>query len=339
MSKGRSALAAPLSAGLVMVVIAGIAPKAAGELRLWAPVIGAVAGSGVVAIQRESWRRPWAADFRAVQGAITVDGLGKLLSGLVGTTPNTATTVGASVTELTGEGDAGRNGQEVVAEEHGERCRRVTPDSRAPCETSRQGVGWDGGQGRHIGHSQRDCIACSTNVLVAHLCPHCSFIFNWLELLHAILAPHSRPFTRNAVPRLPGGILGGQGKCEQVDEIESDAPPPSSTRCGVQATIAIVFSDSIQTFEPRELATRGQRLTIRRVRGECIRHPRRAARLHPSGVAGGRYADEAFATLGFAHRTSTTGRRTGPERRWATRSRSTRRRRPVAAGATRTGLC
>ena len=41
-------------------------------------------------------------DFRAVQGAITVDGLGNLLSGLAGTTPNTATTVGASVTELTG---------------------------------------------------------------------------------------------------------------------------------------------------------------------------------------------------------------------------------------------
>ena len=63
-----------------------------------------MAGSGVVAIQRVSWRRPWAADFRAVQGAITVDGLGNVLSGLAGTTPNTATTVGASVTELTGVG-------------------------------------------------------------------------------------------------------------------------------------------------------------------------------------------------------------------------------------------
>ena len=103
-SKGRSALAAPLSAGLVMVVIAGIALKAAGALRLWAPVIGVVAGSGAVAIQRVSWRRPRAVDFRAVQGAITVDGLGNLLSGLAGTTPNTATTVGASVTELTGVG-------------------------------------------------------------------------------------------------------------------------------------------------------------------------------------------------------------------------------------------
>ena len=87
-----------------MVVIAGIALKAAGALRLWAPVIGVVAGSGAVAIQRVSWRRPRAVDFRAVQGAITVDGLGNLLSGLAGTTPNTATTVGASVTELTGVG-------------------------------------------------------------------------------------------------------------------------------------------------------------------------------------------------------------------------------------------
>ena len=56
-----------------MVVIAGIALKAAGALRLWAPVIGVVAGSGAVAIQRVSWRRPRAVDFRAVQGAITVD--------------------------------------------------------------------------------------------------------------------------------------------------------------------------------------------------------------------------------------------------------------------------
>ena len=60
--------------------------------------------SGAVAIQRVSWRRQRAVDFRAVQGAVTVDGLGNLLSGLLGTTPNAATTVGASVTELTGVG-------------------------------------------------------------------------------------------------------------------------------------------------------------------------------------------------------------------------------------------
>ena len=158
--EGSPEFAAPLSAGLVVVVIAGIALKATGALRLWAPVIGVLAGSGVaaffglydvnrvveaawvgvpagewpgfgldfgpsfwallpsfvlvaliatirtisgaVAIQRISWRRPRAVDFRAVQGAITVDGLGNLLSGLAATTPNTATTVGASVTQLTG---------------------------------------------------------------------------------------------------------------------------------------------------------------------------------------------------------------------------------------------
>ena len=158
--EGSPALAAPLSAGLVVAVIAGIALKAAGALRLWAPVIGVLVGSGVaalfglyevgrvaeaawigvpagdwpgfeldfgpsfwtllpsfllvsviatvrtisgaVAIQRVSWRHRRAVDFRAVQGAVTVDGLTNLLSGFAGTTPNTATTVGASVTELTG---------------------------------------------------------------------------------------------------------------------------------------------------------------------------------------------------------------------------------------------
>ena len=158
--EGSPPLAAPLCAGLVVAVIAGIALKAVGALRLWAPVIGVLIGTGVaalfglynvdrvaeaawvgvpagewpgfeldfgpsfwtllpsfllvsviatvrtiggaVAIQRVSWRRRRAVDFRAVQGAITVDGISNLLSGLAGTTPNTATTVGASVTELTG---------------------------------------------------------------------------------------------------------------------------------------------------------------------------------------------------------------------------------------------
>ncbi|MCY3880376.1 MAG: hypothetical protein OXF74_14515 [Rhodobacteraceae bacterium] len=58
--------------------------------------------SSAIAIQRVSWRRPRAVDFRAVQGAVTVDGLGNLLAGFAGTTPNAATTVGASITELTG---------------------------------------------------------------------------------------------------------------------------------------------------------------------------------------------------------------------------------------------
>ena len=157
---GAPGMAAPLSALAALLVIAGVALKATGALRLWAPIMGVVAGSGVaaafglydaklvleapwigfptgewagfdlqfgpafwallpafllvsliasirtvsgaVAIQRVSWRRPRAVDFRAVQGAVTVDGLGNLLAGLAGTAPNAATTVGASVSELTG---------------------------------------------------------------------------------------------------------------------------------------------------------------------------------------------------------------------------------------------
>ncbi len=157
---GTSVLASALSALAVLLVIVGIALKVTGAPRLWAPIVGVVAGSvvaaafglydtgrvieapwigfptgewagfdlefgpafwallptfllvtviasvrtisGAVAIQRVSWRRPRAVDFRAVQGAITVDGLGNLLTGLAGTVPNASTTVGASVTELTG---------------------------------------------------------------------------------------------------------------------------------------------------------------------------------------------------------------------------------------------
>ena len=158
---GTPDMAAPLSALATLLVFAGVALKATGAPRLWAPIMGVVVGSGVaaafglydagrvldapwigfptgsewagfdlefgsafwallpafllvtviasvrtisgaVAIQRVSWRRPRAVDFRAVQGAVTVDGLGNLLAGLAGTTPNAATTVGASVTELTG---------------------------------------------------------------------------------------------------------------------------------------------------------------------------------------------------------------------------------------------
>ena len=157
---GSTGLAAPLSALAALLVIAGISLRATGALRLWAPILGVVAGTGVaaafglydagrifeaqwiglpsgewagfdlefgpafwvllpafllvtfiasirtisgaVAIQRVSWRRPRAVDFRAVQGAVTVDGLGNLLAGLAGTVPNAATTVGASVAGLTG---------------------------------------------------------------------------------------------------------------------------------------------------------------------------------------------------------------------------------------------
>ena len=55
-----------------------------------------------VAIQRISWRRPRAVDYRAVQGALAADGTGNLLSGLLGTIPNTTYSSSIAVTELTG---------------------------------------------------------------------------------------------------------------------------------------------------------------------------------------------------------------------------------------------
>ena len=158
--EGSPALAAPLSALATAVAICGISLKAAGALRLWAPVIGVVAGSVVggvfglydldrvaaapwiglpqatwpgfdldfgpafwalvpafllvamigtirtvsssVAVQRVSWRRRRALDFRAVQGAVNVEGIGNLVCGAAGTVPNTSYSVAASLTELTG---------------------------------------------------------------------------------------------------------------------------------------------------------------------------------------------------------------------------------------------
>ncbi|MXV86845.1 MAG: hypothetical protein F4117_08500 [Acidimicrobiales bacterium] len=158
--EGTAAASAPVSALVAMGVIVVIALKARGSLRLWAPVIGIVAGSIVaalfglydfdrvaeaswvglpdsgwpgfdfsfgadfwsllpafvfvtligavetigdsVAIQRVSWRRPRAVDYRAVQGAVAADGAGNLLSGLAGTVPNTTYSTSISITELTG---------------------------------------------------------------------------------------------------------------------------------------------------------------------------------------------------------------------------------------------
>ena len=160
--EGASGFAAPMSALATLLVIVFIALKATGVLRLWAPVIGVVAGSIVagfyglydierivnaswfglpvgdwpgmdlnfgpafwtllpafvfvtlvgaietigdsIAIQRVSWRRPRAADFRAVQGTVAADGMGNLLSGLLGTVPNTTYSTSVAVAELTGVG-------------------------------------------------------------------------------------------------------------------------------------------------------------------------------------------------------------------------------------------
>ena len=70
---------------------------------LLAGVIASVRSiSGAIAIQRVSWRRSRALDFRAVQGAVSVDGVASFLSGLAGTVPNTTYSVSVSLAELTG---------------------------------------------------------------------------------------------------------------------------------------------------------------------------------------------------------------------------------------------
>lgn len=156
-----TAQGAPLSFFATVLVIGGLALKATGALRLWAPVIGVVLGSltaaayglydlervtaapwvdlpriqapgldldfgaafwtllpsfllvaviaairtmsSAVAVQRVSWRRgSRAVDFRAVQGAMAVDGAGNLLAGLAGTVPGSATTTSVPLTQLTG---------------------------------------------------------------------------------------------------------------------------------------------------------------------------------------------------------------------------------------------
>ena len=55
-----------------------------------------------VAIQRVSRRQPRAPDYRVVQGAVGADGIGNLLSGFLGTVPNTTYSSSIAVTELTG---------------------------------------------------------------------------------------------------------------------------------------------------------------------------------------------------------------------------------------------
>ena len=66
-------------------------------------IVGAVEtiGDGI-AIQRVSRRRPRATDFRVVQGALNADGVGNLLSGILGTLPNTTYSSSISIAEVTG---------------------------------------------------------------------------------------------------------------------------------------------------------------------------------------------------------------------------------------------
>ena len=66
-------------------------------------LVGAIetVGDGM-AIQRVSWRKRRATDFRAVQGAVAADGVGNLLSGLFATVPNTTYSNSVSIVDITG---------------------------------------------------------------------------------------------------------------------------------------------------------------------------------------------------------------------------------------------
>ncbi len=66
-------------------------------------LVGAIEtiGDGV-AIQRVSYRKQRATDFRVVQGALNADGVGNLLSGIAGTLPNTTYSSSISLAEVTG---------------------------------------------------------------------------------------------------------------------------------------------------------------------------------------------------------------------------------------------
>ncbi len=66
-------------------------------------LIGAIQTiTGAVAIQGVSWRRPRAVDYRAVEGAVAADGIGKLLSGLTAIVPTQTIAVSAPTIEMTG---------------------------------------------------------------------------------------------------------------------------------------------------------------------------------------------------------------------------------------------
>lgn len=70
---------------------------------IFVTLVGAIETIGdSIAIQKVSWRTPRASDFRVVQGAVTADGVGNLLSGIAGTVPNTTYSSSVSLTELTG---------------------------------------------------------------------------------------------------------------------------------------------------------------------------------------------------------------------------------------------
>ena len=70
---------------------------------LFVTLIGAIETIGdASAVQGVAWRRPRATDFREVQGGVAADGVGNLLSGVVGTVPNTTYSSSIAIIELTG---------------------------------------------------------------------------------------------------------------------------------------------------------------------------------------------------------------------------------------------
>ena len=60
--------------------------------------------TSAVAIQRASWRRPRAVDYRAVEGAVAADGVCKLVSGLAGIMPTQTIGISVPTVDLTGVG-------------------------------------------------------------------------------------------------------------------------------------------------------------------------------------------------------------------------------------------
>ena len=69
---------------------------------LLTPIVTLRTIGSCVAVQTVSWRKGRAVDYRAVQGAVNVDGLSNLLCGLAGTMPSNSYSIGASLAELTG---------------------------------------------------------------------------------------------------------------------------------------------------------------------------------------------------------------------------------------------
>lgn len=58
--------------------------------------------SSVVAVQRASWRRSRAINYRSIQNSVALEGLGNLFCALIGTMPKSSRSSGASFAQLTG---------------------------------------------------------------------------------------------------------------------------------------------------------------------------------------------------------------------------------------------